>query len=64
MEDIWHGGIEYYLQEDSNMIFYRAMNNGTRFDICKLDLVKEQRFDTTLCFVIIPQDVVRVLVCM
>ena len=64
MEDIWHEGIEYNFQEDSNMIFCRSMNNGTMFNICKLDLVKEQRFDTTLYFVIIPQDVVRVLVCM
>ena len=64
MEDIWHEGIEYYFQEDGYMIFHRSMNNGTRLYICKLDLVKEQRFDTTLYFVIIPQDVVRVLVCM
>lgn len=64
MEDIWQEGIEYYFQEDGYMIFHRSMNNGTRFNICKLDLVKEQRFDTTLYFVIIPQDVVRVLVCM
>ena len=64
MEDIWQEGIEYYFQEDGYMIFHRSMNNGTRSNKCKLDLVKEQRFDTTLYFVIIPQDVVRVLVCM